>query len=83
MLPFKLIAILPRINLPDCTVAEDITDAAEAACDPSMSLLNCPWNHHGRNQYFRARRIVWRFTFRRVRERGVVPLITTAERRVA
>jgi hypothetical protein len=82
MLPSQIVKIWCRLPLPGSTIAQDIADATEAAGDPSMSLLDCPWNDHGDSRYFRARRVAWRVAFRLTRERRAVPFITI-ERRAA
>jgi len=82
MLPSQIVKIWCCLHLPGSTIAQDIADATQAAGDPSMSLLDCPWNHHGHSRYFRARRVAWRLAFRMTRERREVPFIII-ERRAA
>jgi hypothetical protein len=82
MHPSQIVKIWCRLQLPGSTIAQDIADAIEAARDLNMSLLDCPWNHHGHSRYFRARRVVWRVAFRLTRQHREVPFITI-ERRAA
>jgi hypothetical protein len=77
-----VLGVWRRLALPGSTLAQDLSEAYWAACDPSMSLSDCPWNHHGHNRYFRARRVAWRVAFRLTRELREVPFITI-ERRAA
>lgn len=83
MLPIQIMAISRRLSLPGSTQAQDIPDAAEAARDPSKTLLDCPWNHCGRDRYFRARRVAWRVAFRSERMRLELCLTPLTERRAA
>jgi hypothetical protein len=69
--------IWSRLSLPSSDLAQDLSDAAAAAADPSKSPLDCPWNY-ATDRYFRARRVAWRVAFRIQREHGGVPVITVA-----
>jgi hypothetical protein len=54
----------PPLSSGDLT--RQIIRAMRAAKDPQASLLDCPWNHRTDRQS-RARRVVWRLTFRLTR----------------
>jgi hypothetical protein len=83
MFATHIVTILCRLPIPGSTIAQDSADAREAASDPSKTLLDCPWNHHGDSRYFRARRAAWRLAFRAYRERSKITIITTTERKAA
>ena len=77
-----VLGVWRRLALPGSTLAQDLSDAYEAACDPRKTVRCCPWNHHGDSRYFRARRVAWRVGFRLTREHRAVPFIKI-ERRAA
>ena len=83
MLLSQITAIWTRLDLPDPDLTREIVSGMRAAKAPRNSLLDCKWNHCGRDQYGRACRLAWRVAFRLTREFGEVPFITIDERRAA
>jgi hypothetical protein len=83
MLPSEITKIWSRLDLPDPDLSREIVAGMRAAKDPQKSLLDCEWNHCGRDRHSRACRVAWRVAFRLTRERGEVPFITMDERRAA
>jgi hypothetical protein len=75
MLPVRIADIWRNLRLPGSTLAQDLSDASEAARNPRKTLLSCPWNHCS-GYYFKARRVAWRVAFRMMRESRERPRIT-------
>lgn len=81
----RITDLLPRIDLPDPVLGDVIAEAQEAARDRSATPKDCDYRWHSlTDRDTRGRWVLWRVTFRGVRERiDGTPVASTTGGRAA